>query len=51
MSVTVKKLQAKSHNEPDEVRSPPKTRVEVVNLDGFTMGASILNRDGAGRNA
>lgn len=28
---------AKSHNTPDEVRSPDKTRVEVVRLPGFTL--------------
>ena len=36
--VTVTKLQAKSHNSPDEVRAPNKTRVEVVHLEGFTIG-------------
>jgi quercetin dioxygenase-like cupin family protein len=36
--VTVTKFQVKSHNSPDEVRSPSKTRVEVVQLDGVTMG-------------
>jgi quercetin dioxygenase-like cupin family protein len=36
--VAVAKLEAKSHSSPDEVRSPPKTRVEVVRLDGFTLG-------------
>ena len=35
---TVTKLQAKSHDAPDEVRAPEKTRVEVVHLDGFTIG-------------
>jgi len=29
---------AKSHDQPDEVRSPDKTRVEVVRLPGFTLG-------------
>ena len=29
---------AKSHDKPDEVRSPDKTRVEVVRLPGFTLG-------------
>ena len=29
---------AKSHDAPDEVRTPSKTRVEVVNLGGFTIG-------------
>jgi quercetin dioxygenase-like cupin family protein len=28
----------KSHNTPDEVRSPEKTRVEVVRLEGFALG-------------
>ena len=36
--VTVTKLQAKSHSSPDEVRTPKKTRVEVVQLEGFTIG-------------
>ena len=36
--VTVTKLQAKSHATPDEVRSPAKTRIEVVHLDGYTIG-------------
>lgn len=34
----VSKLQAKSHDTPDEVRAPSKTRVEVVRLEGFTIG-------------
>jgi len=36
--VVVTKFEAKSHSSPDEVRSPPKTRVEVVRLEGFTLG-------------
>ena len=36
--VTVTKFQVKSHNSPDEVSSPSKTRVEVFQLDGVTMG-------------
>jgi mannose-6-phosphate isomerase-like protein (cupin superfamily) len=36
--VTVTKLQAKSHSSPDEVRTPQKTRVEIVHLEGFTIG-------------
>jgi quercetin dioxygenase-like cupin family protein len=31
-------LQAKSHDAPDETRTPPKTRVEVVRLEGHTIG-------------
>jgi quercetin dioxygenase-like cupin family protein len=33
----VKTLEAKSHGSPDEVRSPDKTRIEVVRLEGFTV--------------
>jgi len=36
--VTVTKFQVKSHGSPDEVRAPNKTRVEVVQLEGFTIG-------------
>jgi quercetin dioxygenase-like cupin family protein len=36
--VAVTKFQVKSHNAPDEVRTPNKTRVEVVQFDGFTIG-------------
>jgi len=36
--VSVKKFEVKSHDSPDEVRSPDKTRVEVVNLEGYTIG-------------
>jgi quercetin dioxygenase-like cupin family protein len=35
---TVHKLQSKSHDTPDEVRSPDKTRVDIVRLEGFTIG-------------
>lgn len=34
----VTKLEAKSHESPDEVRTPDKTRVEVVKLDACTIG-------------
>ena len=40
--MTVHKLQTKSHDEPDEVRAPDKTRVEVVRLEGFTIGRFTL---------
>jgi mannose-6-phosphate isomerase-like protein (cupin superfamily) len=40
--VSVSRLEVKSHDSPDEVRSPNKTRVEVVGLDGFTLGRMIL---------
>ncbi|MES3000946.1 MAG: cupin domain-containing protein [Pseudomonadota bacterium] len=36
--VSVSKFEVKSHGSPDEVRSPDKTRVEVVKLDGYTIG-------------
>jgi quercetin dioxygenase-like cupin family protein len=36
--VTVTKFQVKSHNSPDEVRAPNRTRVEVVQLEGVTVG-------------
>ena len=36
--MNVSKLQTKSHDEPDEVRAPEKTRVEVVRLEGYTLG-------------
>jgi hypothetical protein len=36
--VSVTRLEAKSHKTPDEVRSPEKTLVEVIRLQGFTIG-------------
>ena len=38
----VASLDAKSHDHPDEVRTPSKTRVEVVRLDPFTIGRFTL---------
>jgi quercetin dioxygenase-like cupin family protein len=40
--VTVRKLETKSHDAPDEVRAPDKTRVEIVRLEGFTIGRFTL---------
>jgi quercetin dioxygenase-like cupin family protein len=40
--VTVAKFEVKSHDKPDEVRTPSKTRVELVRLEGFTLGRFIL---------
>ena len=40
--VSVSKFEVKSHDHADEVRTPDKTRVEVVRLDGFTLGRFIL---------
>lgn len=36
--VAVTKFDVKPHASPDEVRTPDKTRVEVVRLEGFTLG-------------
>ena len=36
--VTVSKFETKLHDSPDETRSPAKTRVEVVRLEGYTIG-------------
>ena len=36
--VVVTKFEVKSHGSTDEVRSPDKTRVEVVRLEGFALG-------------
>ncbi len=38
----VKVLQSKSHDHPDELRSPDKTRVEVVRLPGYTLGRFVF---------
>ena len=37
-AMNVTKFEMKSHDKADEVRTPNKTRVEVVRLPGFTMG-------------
>ena len=36
--VAVTHLEAKSHTTPDELRTPDKSRVEIVRLAGFTLG-------------
>lgn len=36
--IAVVAFETKSHDTPDEVRTPDKTRVEIVRLSGFTMG-------------
>ena len=36
--VAVSNFESKPHNSPDEVRTPDKTRVEIVRLEGFTIG-------------
>jgi hypothetical protein len=41
--VRIDKLEAKSHDTPDEVRTPNKTRMEIVRLGGgLAMGRMIL---------
>ena len=37
-AVSVRTLEAKSFDEPDEKRRPPKTQVDVVNLGDTTLG-------------
>lgn len=36
--MNITKFETKSHNAPDELRTPDKTRVEVVRLPGVTLG-------------
>jgi mannose-6-phosphate isomerase-like protein (cupin superfamily) len=36
--VAVTKFESKSHDRPDETRTPAKSRVEIVRLEGFTLG-------------
>jgi mannose-6-phosphate isomerase-like protein (cupin superfamily) len=38
----VHKLETKSHDTPDEKRTPDKTQVDVVRLEGFTIGRFTL---------
>lgn len=38
----VSKLEIKSHDQPDELRTPDKTRVEVVRLTDYTLGRFIF---------
>src|SRR5947207_15591487 len=40
--VAVTNFQVKSHDSPDEVRAPDKTRVEVNKLEGYTIGRFIF---------
>ena len=37
-ATSVSRFETKSHDTPDERRSPPKTTVDVVRLEGFTLG-------------
>ncbi len=36
--VAVTTFMSRSHSSPDEVRTPDHTRVEIVRLEGFTLG-------------
>jgi len=36
--VAVSRFEVKSHKSPDETRTPKMTRIEVVRLEGFTLG-------------
>lgn len=36
--VAVTEFTSKSHSSPDEVRTPDKTRIEIVRFEGFTLG-------------
>lgn len=36
--VAVTKFEVKSHDAPDEVRTPQKTRVEILRFEGYTLG-------------
>ena len=40
--VTVTRFEVKSHASADEVRTPAKTRVEIVRLEGLTLGRFIF---------
>jgi quercetin dioxygenase-like cupin family protein len=40
--VAVTRFESKSHASPDEIRTPSKTRVEIVRLEGFTLGRFTL---------
>lgn len=37
-AVSVSQLQSKSFDNPDELRTPDKTRVEIIHLEGYTIG-------------
>ena len=42
MSTTTHTLQVKSHNTPDELRSPEKTLLELNHLDEFSVGRMTM---------
>jgi quercetin dioxygenase-like cupin family protein len=36
--VTVSSFESRSFDKPDEVRTPPKTRVDILEIGGYTLG-------------
>jgi quercetin dioxygenase-like cupin family protein len=38
MPVSVNEFSSKSHETPDERRTPEKTQVDIVHVEGFTLG-------------
>ena len=40
--VSVTRLESKSHDTPDEARTPNKSRIDVVRLDGYTIARLTL---------
>jgi hypothetical protein len=40
--VAVSTFARKSYDAPDERRTPPKTQVDVVHLEGYTLGRMVL---------
>jgi mannose-6-phosphate isomerase-like protein (cupin superfamily) len=42
-AVAVNKFEAKSHNTPDETRTPEKTHMEIVRLEDYTIGRLTLD--------
>lgn len=36
--VAVTRFDSKPHSSPDEIRTPDKTKVEIVRLEGYTIG-------------
>jgi mannose-6-phosphate isomerase-like protein (cupin superfamily) len=42
ITLNFSRLESKSHDHPDEVRAPDKTRSEIVRLDGVTVSRLTL---------
>ena len=40
--VSVTKFEVKSHEKADEVRTPSKTRVEVMRMEGYSLGRFVF---------